>query len=117
MTDASIERNTTIIVFDDRSVEVVDNVFDDEDPMKWTVIRFATAYVLLQTWNGCFEDNIMEQISIDRCMLLTSASIYCNYQNFAELKTKIIACRLSNKYEGFQFAAAPSTLLCILLFC
>lgn len=86
----------------------------------WTFIGFAMSYILLQYCVGCFSENILFFLTVDRGVPLATASLYFSALNFSSFTAKLAGGHLGDRFDRFHVAAATSGLAgvgILVLFC
>ena len=86
------------------------------DQVSWTFVGFAFSYILLQYCFGCFGENIMFFLTIDRDVTLGLASLFFSALNLASFSAKLIGGHLGDQFDRFHVAAAASGLASIGIF-
>lgn len=80
------------------------------DHKSWTFVGFAFSYMLLQYCNGCFIENIMFFLTIDKKLSLGFASIFFSSLNLAAFSAKLIGGHLGDRFDRFFVASAASAI-------
>lgn len=79
----------------------------------WTFVGFGISYILLQYSVGCFSENIMFFLTIDRDMSLGIASFYFSALNLSAFFAKLVGGHLGDKFDRFHVASASCGLATI----
>ena len=79
----------------------------------WTFVGFALSYILLQYCFGCFGENIMFFLTLDRGIPLAIASFYFSALNLASFSAKLVGGHLGDRFDRFHVASAASGLAAI----
>lgn len=80
------------------------------DQKSWTFVGFAFSYILLQYCFGCFGENIMFFLTIDREMSLGLASLFFSALNFSAFTAKLVGGHLGDHFDRFYVASGASGL-------
>lgn len=80
------------------------------DHKSWTFVGFAFSYILLQYCFGCFGENVMFFLTIDRGMTLGMASLFFSLLNLSSFSAKVIGGHLGDRFDRFYVASAASGL-------
>lgn len=83
------------------------------DHKSWTFVGFAFSYILLQYCFGCFGENVMFFLTIDRGMSLGLASLFFSALNFAAFSAKLVGGHLGDRFDRFHVASASSGLAAV----
>lgn len=78
------------------------------DVKSWTFVGFALSYMLLQYCNGCFSENIMFFLTLDRKMSLGVASMFFSTINLSAFSAKVVGGHLGDRFDRFHVASASS---------
>ncbi|CDF34129.1 unnamed protein product [Chondrus crispus] len=78
------------------------------DQRSWTFVGFAFSYILLQYCFGCFGENVMFFLTIDRGMSLGVASLFFSALNLAAFTAKLVGGHLGDHFDRFHVASASS---------
>mmetsp|Transcript_39 Transcript_39/g.116 ORF Transcript_39/g.116 Transcript_39/m.116 type:complete len:576 (-) Transcript_39:2263-3990(-) len=101
-------------------MEVAEKGFCLEGDMLYLFFLYACSYFLLQYVSGCFAENILYYLHIDRHVALPSASLFFATLNFAAFCAKLVAGYLGDRFDRFRTAVMLSTLTTMgiaMLFC
>lgn len=79
-------------------------------PSFWTFLGFALSYLFLQYCNGCFIENIMFFLTIDRGMSLSMASVFFSALNLSAFGAKIVGGHLGDRFDRFHVATVASVI-------
>eukprot|EP00177_Eucheuma_denticulatum_P001547 GFKZ01002775.1.p1 GENE.GFKZ01002775.1~~GFKZ01002775.1.p1 ORF type:complete len:734 (-),score=51.91 GFKZ01002775.1:1973-3976(-) len=79
----------------------------------WTFVGFAFSYILLQYCFGCFGENVMFFLTIDRGMSLAVASLFFSALNFSAFSAKLVGGHLGDRFDRFHVASASSGLAAV----
>lgn len=79
-------------------------------PGFWTFLGFALSYLFLQYCNGCFIENIMFFLTVDRNMSLSMASVFFSTLNLSAFAAKIVGGHLGDRFDRFHVATAASVI-------
>lgn len=79
----------------------------------WTFVGFAVSYILLQYCFGCFGENVMFFLTIDRDLSLGIASLFFSALNLSAFTAKLVGGHLGDKFDRFHVASASSGLAAI----
>ncbi|CAN8076429.1 unnamed protein product [Agarophyton chilense] len=79
----------------------------------FTFAGFALSYILLQYCFGCFGENIMFYLTIDRFLSLSFASLFFSALNLASFTAKLVGGHLGDRFDRFHVAAVASALAAI----
>lgn len=80
------------------------------DQKSWTFVGFAFSYILLQYCFGCFGENVMFFLTIDRGMSLGLASLFFSALNFSAFTAKLVGGHLGDHFDRFYVASGASAL-------
>lgn len=78
-----------------------------------TFIGFAGSYLLLQYCNGCFFENILFFLTVDRHFSLSAASLFFSILNISAFSAKIIGGSFGNHFDRFYVGSASSMIACV----
>lgn len=76
----------------------------------WTFFGFVCSYFLLQYCFGCFGENIIFYLTLDRNMSLAHASLFFSILNFSAFTSKIVGGHLGDHFDRFHVASVASGL-------
>ena len=82
----------------------------------FTYFSFALSYFLLQYCFGCFGENILFFLTIDREIALGFASLFFSALNMASFSAKLVGGHLGDRYDRFHVAAVASGLAAVGIF-
>lgn len=83
------------------------------DTRSWPFVGFALSYALLQYCNGCFFENIMFFLTIDRKFSTTSASFVLSSLNISAFFAKLIGGYIGDRFDRFYVGSIASAIAAV----